>query len=494
MGVMQRIPSRPYPSLRSWLARVREDAGFGLIEVMVSMVMLSALSLATLSLIDKSTSASAQTRSKSLAADIAHDDLNRMRQMKFSLIAGTDYQSVASQVGADGVTYKVTSTATWATDSGVETSCTTPSVAGSSTYLRIRSSVSWPSMSGSAVVADSIMAPRGKEANRTTGSLMVKVQDRDAKPVAGAGVTVASQTLITSAAGCVYYPAIAAGQWPVTVSKAATPYNYMDSDGNSPGLSTASIVVGDVSTVSVSFDIPALLNPVTFAYDSGVSGSPKWYTASAAGQTKTVSTADNTTTLATSYNLGKVFPFSSGWSYYAGNCAGNSPATWSNDFTSKATNASVIPARGATVGTGKAYMRQLQFKVVNQASSQNTWTYRIRPYSDATYTQMTGCTEYPPDGSVTVAGKSGSVNGSTTTTVDIPFGLWKVCAFKGAYTSSSYNYAKYTSSSQPTGAYNAMPTFTGATLKAGSPVNDSGVPTLTMPTTNGSQSTDPCPA
>jgi Tfp pilus assembly protein PilV len=469
--------------------RLADDAGLGMIEVIVSMVLLTMLSLATLSVIDQSTAASSQTRSKSLAADIAHDDLNRMRQLKFDLVSGVDYQSKSTQNGVDGVQYTVVSTAAWATDSGVETSCATPTTAGNSSYLRIRSTVTWPNMKGAAVVADSIMAPRGKEANRTTGSLMVKVQDRNGASVPGATVSVASQTLVTSAAGCVYFPAIAAGQWPVTITKNATPYNYMDSDGNSPGLATASVVVGDVSTVSESFDIPQIFNPVTFYHEDNTTSGAQWYSITATSQSKTVTYPNpmpGSPPLASSLATGQLFPFSSGWAFYAGACAGNNPATWANNATSVMTNTSLSGLPGATIINGRAYLRKLSFNV--KSPNAETLTYRITPYADATYTQMTGC-ESPKDQSVAV-----SANTSTPVTVDVPYGLYSICVENGStnYSNSAYRFAKYSGTNgAPTAAYHAMPGVSGISLKAGTPPNDTSTQTLTVAHT-GSPTTDQC--
>lgn len=454
-----------------------------MIEVIVSMVLLTMLALATLSVIDQSTAASSQTRSKSLAADIAHDDLNRMRQLKFDLVSGVNYQSKSSQTGVDGVQYAIVSTATWATDSGVETSCTTPTTAGNSSYLRIRSTVTWPNMKGAAVVADSIMAPRGKEANRTTGSLMVKVQDRNGASVPGATVNVASQSLVTSAAGCVYFPAIAAGQWPVEIIKNATPYNYMDSDGNSPGAATASVVVGDVSTVSVSFDIPQIFNPVTF-YREDAPNTPggQWYSVSATSQAKTV-TATNAAPQS-SFTTGKVFPFSSGWAFYAGSCAGNNPAIWATNATTAMPNTSLSGLPGATIANARAYLRTLTFTFTGTKTEQLNW--KVIPYVDGTYTQMTDC-----------AGTSGSVNATggqpTTISTDLPYGLYKVCVENTqSYTNSNFRAKVYGPGTKgaPTGAYHLMPNLSTISLKSSSPANDTSQPSLTL--AQGAQGSDPC--
>jgi Tfp pilus assembly protein PilV len=491
----EEMSGSPISALRNRV-RLADDAGLGMIEVIVSMVLLTMLALATLSVIDQSTAASSQTRSKSLAADIAHDDLNRMRQLKFDLVSGVNYQSKSSQSGVDGVQYSIVSTATWATDSGVETSCTTPTTAGNSSYLRIRSTVTWPNMKGAAVVADSIMAPRGKEANRTTGSLMVKVQDRNGASVPGATVNVASQSLVTSAAGCVYFPAIAAGQWPVAIIKNATPYNYMDSDGNTPGAATASVVVGDVSTVSVSFDIPQIFNPVTFYREDGTTAGAQWYSISAASQSKTYTYPDpmpGNPPQASAFATGKVFPFSSGWAFYAGSCAGNNPSIWATNATAVMTNTSLSGLPGATITNARAYLRKMSFKV--QSPIAEKLFYRITPYTDGTYTQMTGC-ESPQDGSLDVA-----AGAPATVSVDVPYGLYSICVENGSTnwnnssnTSAGYRWKWYSNgpSGAPTGAYHAMPSMSGINLKAGSPTGDTTPSSAIVVGHTGTPNVDQC--
>lgn len=480
---MPSIQSRLHPSR---VARaLREDDGFGLIEVLVSALLLTALSLATFQLIDGSHKASAAVRSKSVAADIAHDDLNRLRLMKFSIVSGVDYKSVANQRGIDGVNYTVASTVTWSTDSGMETSCTTPETAGNSQYLRIRSSVTWPNMGKAApVVADSIMAPRGREANRTTGALMVKVQDRDAKAVTGATVVVAGQSLTTNGAGCVFFPSVNAGQWPVTISKAASPYNYIDSDGNTPGKATASVVVNDVSTLAVSFDNPARFTPVTFTDESTTSPTTglKWPSISLTNASKTISV---TGTSATSQTAAPVFPFASGWSIYAGACVGNSPATYANNPWPSLTDTTFIPAAGGLVPDAKAYMRVLKLTVSdskNAAGNNSTLDILVKPWIDASnnYPYMSaGCEG--TSASVTVTG-----TGTQTATVPVPYGLYTICVQNrntnygstNATKSTGYRYKTFASSTAPTAAFHAMPTRSGITLKGGVPTADTSAKTI----------------
>jgi Tfp pilus assembly protein PilV len=478
-------------SVRAFTLRLRDrlasEAGFGMIEVMVSMVLLTVMALATLSVIDKSQSQAAFGRSRAVAADLAHDDLNRLRQLKFSLVSGQNYQSQQKPAPIDGVQYTITSTVDWATDSGVETSCTTPTTGGNSTYLHITSKVTWPAMGSSApVVADSIMAPRGKEANRTAGSLMVKVQDRDGKPVSGATVTVAGQSLATSTAGCVFFPQINAGQWPVTVAKSGSPYDWVDTDGNSPGQSTASVVAGDVSTSSVSIDQPVIFNPVSFYREDGATTT--WNSLTATEQTKTYTFPQTpTSTKVGSLSTAKLFPFVDGWSLYAGSCAGNAPSTWATNTATALPGASFTTPptpRNAPV-PGKAYLRNVTLKLTDSAGETVNW--KVAPLlTDATYTQMTGCGETYPSGSYT-----STAGTAKTLSFDLPYGLYTLCAENTKVGTNNYRYYVYNSSTPPVAAMHVMPSLSGITLKPGSPANDSNLASLPGATMTAGTSTTP---
>jgi hypothetical protein len=77
--------------------------------------------------------------------------------------------------------------------------------------------------------------------------------------------------------------------------------------------------------------------------------------------------------------------------------------------------------------------------------------------------------------------------------IDVPYGLYTICAetTSTSYGNAAYRWATFGSNSAgaPTGAYHALPT--GLTPKAGAPANNTGQTTLSLarPT---SVSTDQC--
>jgi prepilin-type N-terminal cleavage/methylation domain-containing protein len=398
---------------------IASDGGFGLIEVMVSMVLLSALALTTFAVIDQSTAQSAQGRSRSVAANLAHADLNRLRQLQFD--TASNFSQVTNPAPIEGIQYQVTSKATWTTDDGATEQCATPGSSGSpgTAYLHISSSVTWPAMGkAKPVIADSILVPRATEIDRTAGSLIFTVQDRDAAPVPGVLVSAGGQTATTSNAGCVFFPSIPAGPIVAGFSKSG----YVDKTNHGPGSVPLSIALGKTTTATVSFDKPSTYSPVTFLGEDGTNNH-KWPTA-------TMISHDTSSTVFTtpgvSFSAGSLFPFASGYGFYAGNCPGNNPATYISN-TSVLPNQSVVATPGQPVTTAVAYLRSFVVSVTN-ATSTNALKVYIRPNMTGT-----GCTPTTATGGILsgqalkAAGSDGKSNDATINKVYIPYGTYSVC-------------------------------------------------------------------
>jgi hypothetical protein len=189
---------------------------------------------------------------------------------------------------------------------------------------------------------------------------------------------------------------------------------------------------------------------------------------------------------ATTQSSNPVFPFASGWSIYAGKCAGNNPSTYSNNPWPSLPNSTFIPARGTTIGNGKAYMRVLTLNLgdsLNGTGTNSTLDYVIKPWSDATYTYMAGCGE-GVTGSVPVTGGA-----SQPVTVALPYGLYSICVQNrntnygqtNATKANGYRYKTFASTSgSPASAFHATPKRTGIALKGGVPTPDNSTQTISL--------------
>src|SRR4051794_34715774 len=114
----------------TWRSRLRAlrtvEAGFALIEVVVSAGLVMVIATAVLGGIDVPSIISGRNQSSSQGAALATQDQERMRALPIStLINGPLSQTVTKAV--DTKSYTVDSRVTWVTDSGSSLSCSTGS-------------------------------------------------------------------------------------------------------------------------------------------------------------------------------------------------------------------------------------------------------------------------------------------------------------------------------------------------------------------------------
>jgi Tfp pilus assembly protein PilV len=421
---MPRIPSRPYPPR---LARViREEDGFGLIEVMVSAVMVVVVAVATLNLIDRTNAATASNRSRVVASNLAHAALNQMRSQSFAVLQGYDQTTPVKQ---GGITYSVKSQATWTTDTNATLNCN--SSGSYSPYLKITSTVTWPNMGQVApVTASSFVTPRASDVATGAGSLVAIVKDAHAQPVQGASVSVQGKTLTTDAEGCVIYHFLTAGSTKVTWWKTGT----IAPSGQAVGSMDVSITNNTIATITPLLDVPASIHttivrddgktpPTTAAWISGqaTTGGTFFQTAYAQA-TNTGSGTSLKSNTGSSFTHPSVFPTIAGYGVYTGNCPGNDPTLYVQDFQTTHPRAFATPDPGGSADA-LAYVKPVTLRISRSSSSNNKYDIHFSPYLGSDLKQMTGCTT-----TVTLADTLPSnVNTLQNVTVDMPYGLYTVC-------------------------------------------------------------------
>src|SRR4051812_1943877 len=155
------------------MTHARKDDGFALIEVIVSAAVLALIALAVLSGIDGATASTARERARAVAGSLAEKDQERLRGYRFDELKNVNLAPTTVQV--QGVTYTITSEATWVVDKGsVATTC---SDGGSrqNEYMRIVSTVT-SSMVGARIAPVKL---ESLVAAPVSGSLVVKVEPGD---------------------------------------------------------------------------------------------------------------------------------------------------------------------------------------------------------------------------------------------------------------------------------------------------------------------------
>lgn len=303
------------------------EAGFGLIEVLVSALILILVSLGTYTALDAASATSGSNRNRTLANEVAQQDQERLRA--FRAVDISNYSSTRSQL-ASGVTFTVTSKADWITDSSGAESCA--SGQSNANYVRITSTVSWPNMRGiDPVVLSSLMAPPNGSFSATQGTLAVQVIDRNGVgipnvPVSISGATSLSDT--TNSLGCVLWGYLPEGNYTRTVNVAG----LVDQDGNAPSVKTVGVIGQQSTTDTVMLD---QAGSIKASFDTIPSGKPVQATLSDTFTIKHPSMSPpnyevfgTAGTFGANVTASPLFPFSSQYQAYSGNCTGADPTVY----------------------------------------------------------------------------------------------------------------------------------------------------------------------
>jgi len=239
-------------AVRETLSRVRaEEAGMGMFEVLVSGLILAVISVGVLKTFDAANAQSGFNKSRGVAANLATEDLERLRGFRASQLTGLN-QSRTRPV--NGVDYTVVSTATWLSDDSGSRSCT--SDGKQIEYVKLTSKVTWPGIkrADQAVSQTTLYAPP-KGSFGTQGAMAIQVLDRNGVGVGGVAVTAtgpANLSASTDTLGCAYFPYIATGAYTARISK----NNYIDPTGSTNPSATVGVTAENVTTKQFDFDRP----------------------------------------------------------------------------------------------------------------------------------------------------------------------------------------------------------------------------------------------
>ncbi|MGB2711045.1 MAG: carboxypeptidase-like regulatory domain-containing protein [Conexibacter sp.] len=302
-------------------ARLRSDqTGIGLIEVVVSALLVVLVSSGVYVGLDASSRTSGINKQRSLASGIAQQDQDRMRAMAVNELS--NYRATTTTtIGA--VTYSVASAASWVTDATGTASCT--SANAKANYLRISSAVTWPNMRIAPVAIESVVAPPAGSFGTNQGSLAVQVRDRNGAGVAGVAVSLTgarNYTDTTNALGCVLWGYLPVGNYTVALAKGG----YVDPQGVATPSRQAGVVGEATSTVAFDYDAGGRIEARYETWDgsAAVPANGSVFTAVNSHLTVPLAPFGDGAPHAT-YTSGLVFPFGDPYGVYAGSCAGADP-------------------------------------------------------------------------------------------------------------------------------------------------------------------------
>jgi prepilin-type N-terminal cleavage/methylation domain-containing protein len=229
------------------------ESGFALIEVIVAAAVLAIVALAVLSGIDGATSASAREKARSVAANLAERDQERLRAMPVELLQNP---TQSPDIVVDGVSYQIKSEAKWIVDDlGGEATCGKDS--NQVEYLHIITTVTSTIVGKKTppVVVDSLVSPTTAWAE-DHGTLGVRVVDRTAaKGVVNIRVVASSSegtqpAQLTDSNGCVVFKSLPVGSYTITLNQGP----YLDRNLNQESVINQTVVAKKVSFVTTQYD------------------------------------------------------------------------------------------------------------------------------------------------------------------------------------------------------------------------------------------------
>jgi Tfp pilus assembly protein PilV len=307
---------------------LRAQAGFALIEVVVSALIAVTVTGGVIKLVSATGRTGAEERHRSQAYSVAQEDQVRLRATQIADLATA---TAPRTVSLNGTEYTVTSSANFVNDATGTTECGSKAEAD---YVRLSSDVTWPSMRPDSQPAtiESIISPVSGSLDPTHGNLSITVKNGSvpAAGVSGAGMSGSgpgSFSGSTDANGCVFFGGQPAGNYTVTPSLGS---EYVDFNGAPPAPFPATIIAGITTPVEKIYDKAGAVK-VDFKVKSPSSSTlldsvADSVTASATGLTTGAKTFGNPGGLPTPFVEAKpLFPFSYSYNFYAGSCAANKP-------------------------------------------------------------------------------------------------------------------------------------------------------------------------
>jgi Tfp pilus assembly protein PilV len=320
-----------------------------LIEILVSAIIVLIVAAAVFSLLNATARSAAEERHRSEAYAVAQEDQARLRSLRISELNRLNETRI---VTLNGTPFSVTSTGVFVNDTTTSSSCT--SGASSADYVKVATSISWPSRgSRPAVTLRSIISPANGSLDPSHGTLTITATNAAGGPIPGVGLTGTGAGTFsgsTDSSGCAVFADQPSGNYTLTPSGVAA--GLVDKDGKTPGPLTVGVLGGATNSVTLLYDLPGFIKEVTFQ------------TKKANGELIN-SSADSIVVFNTGMTQGKVFgtpggtrlpkieasslfPFTSPDTVYAGACGGNNPnPTGETNPPGAAAMASVlVPANG----------------------------------------------------------------------------------------------------------------------------------------------------
>jgi Tfp pilus assembly protein PilV len=305
--------------------RLSSETGVTLIETLISAVILVIVIGAVLTTIDASGRTTSVNKNRSVAAALAEQDQERMRAMSPTALDG---HAKTQNVDIDGVNYTVESESEWMHDAtGTTESCENAS-GSQANYMRISSTVT-SNVVGTRVkpvVMRSIVAPRVESFPEDSGTLTVKVTDEHNQPVAGMLVSIspaAKPPRATNDFGCAVFSHIPVGAYKAILDTVG----WVNEQNKQRYELDTNVQLDKTTSVGMTY-APAAYITSNFKTGALPGTSPSSAHSVTVSNAKTGDLVFNapTSVAVPTLTVGPLFPYTDGYTAYAGRCAKNDPA------------------------------------------------------------------------------------------------------------------------------------------------------------------------
>ena len=384
------------------------ERGLTMIELVVAVSVFAVLAGGLALTIDGGLNLARNNRNRSVAANLASQEMDQVRQESFTALPLGLVDRTESVVG---VPYTVRRETEWVDNASTTGPC--DSTTGTPRVLRVSVSVFWTDMRGVAPAKSStILSPPVGSYDPNNGHIAVKVLGSTADPLPGVPVTVTAsgfnRNLTTTSDGCAFFAFVP----PATYTVALGSVGYVDRQGSSSPSQVTGVTSGATSSVAFDYDQAATL---TLTLNSLGGGSFPSNLAVAVGNTALVPTGSKqfagTGAIRT---VGNLFPYSDGYSAWVGSCAdadpegkdGNAVAFWPG--ASRDTELQASPG-GSASGTVSMPTVSLIYGSLSALSGAHNVV--------AVHAADNGC---PTGLSYTV----GTFSGPGTSLIALPYGTW----------------------------------------------------------------------
>lgn len=237
------------------------DAGFILVEVMVSALILVLASLAIMQALDRSDALAGNQQRRTIAANVAQAELERIRSLPIEDIANLRTGGSGARTETlNGVPYAVATESRWRSDGRDTVNCGAAN--GGLDYLQVTTSVSWPGMGKAKPLSmTTLVTPSNRSTSEGNGSLSVQIVDADNNGVPNLPVSLVgpdSFTDNTDADGCVAWGNLdASASWTLSFSRGG----YINKDGVQNVSETIALAGGTTTGRQYLYDRAGFIKP-----------------------------------------------------------------------------------------------------------------------------------------------------------------------------------------------------------------------------------------